>query len=65
MTSLLSAVGTTYSVIAPLVVIRPILLRPSPDSVNHRAPSGPAVDPFGRLFVATDEHDLLAFREEK
>ena len=38
-------VGTTNSVIAPEVVMRPILL-PS-YSVNHRAPSGPAAMPLG------------------
>ena len=36
-------VGTANSVIAPLVVMRPIL--PANVSVNHNAPSGPAVIP--------------------
>ena len=38
---MLSAPGSAYSVITPAVVIRPILL--PLDSVNHSAPSGPAV----------------------
>ncbi len=37
-----SLVGTVYSVIAPPVVTRPILLT----SVNHTAPSGPATMPW-------------------
>src|SRR5437879_5358313 len=36
-----------YSVMAPPVVIRPILFKPS--SVNHRVPSGPAAIPAGTL----------------
>ena len=39
-------VGMGYSVITPDVVIRPILLLADP-SVNHSAPSGPAVMPDG------------------
>src|SRR5258706_8542390 len=40
----LNGVGITYSLIAPAVVIRPILVVPVPiDSMNQRAPSGPAV----------------------
>ncbi len=37
--------GVGYSLIAPAVVIRPILLEPF--SVNQSAPSGPAVMPAG------------------
>ena len=44
----LNGVGTAYSDIAPLMVIRPMLLPPS--SVNHRFLSAPAVMPCGRLF---------------
>ena len=43
----LSGVETGNSVVAPVVVIRPIRL---PDaSVNQSAPSGPAAMPAGRL----------------
>src|SRR6266567_3173634 len=45
----LLAVGIGNSVMAPVVVMRPILLPPVPDSVNHRAPSGPDVMPKGSL----------------
>ena len=38
--------SSEYSVITPLVVIRPIL--PEPFSVNQRLPSGPAVIPQGK-----------------
>ncbi len=41
--------GKTYSVKAPAVVIRPILL--APYSVNHSAPSGPEVMARGMLFA--------------
>ena len=41
----LPAVGTGNSVITPLVVILPILLK---SSVNHRLPSGPAVMNCGK-----------------
>jgi len=43
------SVGTGYSANAQVVVTRPIL-RPS-NSVNHRAPSGPAVISYGRLLA--------------
>ena len=43
----LSAVGRGYSVLTPATVIRPILLLPY--SVNHSAPSGPAVIAQGPL----------------
>src|SRR5580658_3687672 len=39
--------GRGYSLMTPAVVIRPTWLRPS--SVNHSAPSGPAVMPKGEL----------------
>jgi len=45
----LLAVGTGYSVITPAVVMRPILFPAY--SVNHSAPSGPAVIPPGLLDV--------------
>ena len=41
----LPAVGTVNSVMAPAVVMRPILFFPF--SVNHRCPSGPAAMPCG------------------
>src|ERR1700686_299935 len=51
---LLAGLGMGYSVIAPAVGMRPILLRTT--SVNHNAPSGPAVmspAPHGQYAVIT------------
>src|SRR6266446_1323425 len=47
----LLAVGIGNAVIAPSVVIRPILLEAA--SENHSAPSGPGVMPVGRLPVGS------------
>jgi len=44
--------NTGNSVIAPEVVIRPILL--APDSANQSAPSGPAAMPAGTGFYERD-----------
>jgi hypothetical protein len=44
MLGVLFGVGITYSVIAPAVVMRPILF--CDGSVNHNAPSGPATIPL-------------------
>src|ERR1700733_8680559 len=51
-------VGTVYSVIAPPVVIRPILLPLY--SVNHNAPSGPAVMPSGLLPLVGTGYSLMS-----
>ena len=49
---------TTYSVIEPPVVLRPIL--PSwPASVNHRLPSGPGAIAVGRLTAVGIGNSLI------
>lgn len=49
--------GMAYSMMVPAVVIRPILL-PLP-SVNHNAPSGPAVMPAGELFAVGTGYSVI------
>src|SRR6266567_3085786 len=56
----LLAVGIGNSVMAPVVVMRPILLLTLLISVNHRAPSGPTVIPRGPLLgVGTGNSVML------
>ncbi|MGB8205840.1 MAG: hypothetical protein WCE83_14305 [Candidatus Baltobacteraceae bacterium] len=54
----LCAVGTGYSVIAPLVVIRPMLFPVL--SPNQSAPSGPAAIPSGALFAVGTGNSVTA-----
>ena len=43
-TEFIGGIGRGYNVIAPAVVMRPMLTpSPAPGDVNHNAPSGPAV----------------------
>ena len=57
---LLAVSPVENSVIAPVIVMRPI--RPGlPRSVNHRLPSGPAAIPVGWLFaVSPVENSVIA-----
>src|SRR6266498_3502611 len=54
----LSTVGMGNSVMAPAVVIRPILL--PPNSANQTAPSGPAVIPEGKLVAVGIGSSVIA-----
>src|SRR5579864_3147677 len=59
--STLLKVGKGYSVIAPPVVIRPILLPAPmlPYSVNQSAPSGPAVIPWGEDWAVGSGNSVI------
>ena len=50
--------GRGYSVMAPPVVIRPILFPWF--SVNHRLPSGPAAIPIGSLSAVGRGYSVMA-----
>src|SRR5271163_3414135 len=54
----LSVVGIGNSVITPAVVMRPILL--AFISVNHSAPSGPTVMPWGELLAVGIGNSVMA-----